>query len=258
MKKIHVILPVVQTALADNLLKILVRNTVRPKRIIIIDNSGKEYHPPKGVSDNIPTDVYRYNPPKPVNESWKVGFMMTKDADILSVLNDDIIVSKYFFEKILITLNGVKDASTVIPYTRVPSGIRGTRSRSGTPEFPNTSSPLSNKVMPIMFRQGWAFSIRRDVFDKLPPIPDNLTMFCGDDWLFLWSINMGYKWYIMLDNRCFHYTGTSVSKMHFRKRKTLEEKQILLNILSKHPKFKKENLQYIKGVNVGVQPITCL
>lgn len=258
MKKIHIIIPVVQTELTDQLLKILVRNTVRPKKIIIIDNSQKNYLPPKGVSDNIDTEVHIFDPPKKVNESWKIGFSHSKNADIVSILNDDIILSRYFFEKILIVFDRVKDAAIVSPYTRVPRGIRGTRSKSGTPEFPNTSSPLSNKVMSIMFRQGWAFSIRRDVLDKIPTIPDELTMFCGDDWLFLWSVNMGFKWYLMLDNRCFHYTGTSVAKMHFRKRTTLYEKQALLRILRSRQDFKQENIKHVRGVNVGVQPITCL
>lgn len=258
MKKIHVIIPVVQIELADQLLKILVRNTVRPKKIVIIDNSRKEYLPPKGVSDNIDTEVCRFEPIKKVNESWKIGFDLTKDADIVSVLNDDIIVSRYFFEKILVTFNGLKDTSAVIPYTRVPGGIHGTRSKTGTPEFPNTSSPLSNKVMHILFRQGWAFSIRRDVLDKIPPIPDELTMFCGDDWLFMWSINLGLKWYMMLDNKCFHYTGTSVSKIPFRKRTILYEKQALLKLLRNHPDFKQKNMKYVKGVRQGVQPITSL
>ena len=258
MKKIHVIIPVVQTKMADELLKILVRNTVRPKKIIIIDNSTKNYLPPKGVSDNIDTEVHAFDPPKRVNDSWKIGFDNSKDADIVSVLNDDIIDSRYFFEKILIVFNKVSDAGIVSPYTRVPGGIRGIRCRAGSVNFPDTSSPLSNKIMHIMFRQGWAFSIRRDVLDKIPPIPNVLSMFCGDDWLFLWTVNMGLKWYLMLDNRCFHYTGTSVSKMHFRKRTTLKEKQALIKLLVNDPDFKKEHIKHIGGVRQGVQPITSL
>lgn len=258
MKKIHVIIPVVQTEMADNLLKILVRNTVRPKKLIVIDNSEKNYLPPKGVTDNIDTEVYSFSPRKKVNESWKIGFENSKDADIVSVLNDDIIVSKYFFEKILITFNGVTDAAIVSPYTRVPNNIRGTRCKAGPIYFADTSSPLSNRIMHIEFRQGWAFSIRRDILDKIPPIPERLSMFCGDDWLFLWSVNLGFKWYLMLDNRCFHYTGTSVKKIEFLKRTVLREKQALLKIMRGHPDFDQKLIKYVGGMRQSVQPITCL
>jgi len=258
MKKIHVVIPVVQTEMADVLLNILVKNTVLPKKIIIIDNSLKNYLPPKNVTSNIDTEVYQYNPPKLVNEAWRIGFGHSKDADIVSVLNDDILVSKYFFEKILITFDRLEDVAIVSPYTKVPDGIRGVRCRSGSIHFPETSSPISNKVMPIMFRQGWAYSIRRDVLDRIPPIPNRLSMFCGDDWLFLWATNMGLKWYLMLDNKCFHYTGTSISKMAFRKRIMLKEKRLLTSILKTHPDFNQEHMKHIGGVRQSVQPITSL
>ena len=238
MKKIHVIIPVVQTNYADELLKTLARNTVLPEKIVIIDNSEKDYIPPREICNCVDTEVYPYDPRKRTNESWKIGFEKTKNANIVSILNDDIIVSKYFFEKILIAFGQKEDAAIVSPLTRIPSGFRGSRCRAGTPDFPNTSNPNLNNLSHTSKRQGWPFSIRRDILDKIPPIPDELTIFCGDDWLSLWVINMGFRWYIMLDNRCFHYVGSSISQISIGKGTLKAEKRILQAMLKEHPDFK--------------------
>lgn len=254
MIKISVVIPVINEKYAHNLLDTLAENTQLPSKIVIIDNTENNFTVNRPITDKIPVQTIVNMPRLRVNASWKQGFEQTKDADIVSVLNDDIILSKYFFEKVALTFKYYPDAAVVCPYTRVPESISGSRCRSGTEHFPSTSSSRHNTAMPMLFRQGWAYSIKRKDLDDIPEIPNELALFCGDDWLFLWCLNNGKRWYHMLDNKCFHYVGISVQNIPDRKKTCIAEKSFLVNRLQKDPKFNKDLLRYLRGGHIDVQP----
>lgn len=61
----------------------------------------------------------------------------------------------------------------------------------------------------MSMREGWAWTIRTSVAERIPPIPKKLKTFCGDDWYWTHTIRAGHLWGKMINNRCYHYVGQS-------------------------------------------------
>ena len=94
--KTTVIIPVVQTKLADDLIHQMNQNTLLPERIIVIDNSDSGFYP---VEEKVP--ITRVRPPTlmTVNESWNfgIGLAIEEKSDLVSIFNDDIIIRPNLF-----------------------------------------------------------------------------------------------------------------------------------------------------------------
>lgn len=99
--KIGVIVPVVHDLFINGLMDCIAKNSVIPCRIIIVDNStsGIIMNP---RNNSLEFELYRPPFSFGVNDSWNYGIKeLAKDVDLISVLNDDLLIEEWFFEKLL-------------------------------------------------------------------------------------------------------------------------------------------------------------
>jgi hypothetical protein len=202
---IEVIIPVVNVDLAIELLNDIEKNTLLPKRIIIIDNSKQffRYNSPKFITE------FYYSSTGLVNESINLGISkLDRKCDYVSILNDDIRIGNWFFQRIGETFTyhpvcGVACGNTCFDIDKIRKG--------------------KVKYVPMERREGWAFVIRRSLLDKIPPIPhDVLTTFHGDDWIWCYTHKHGLYWFKDVGNTLYHAVGSSILKLGFRSIKRKE------------------------------------
>jgi hypothetical protein len=65
-------------------------------------------------------------------------------------------------------------------------------------------------------REGWAFSFQFSLLKAIPPIPDDLITFCGDDWFWMHTHMKGFRWYKDTGNVVYHKVGAAVKKLGVR------------------------------------------
>jgi hypothetical protein len=199
-KTIAVIIPVVQQDLFDNLLICIAKNTLLPNHIIIINNSGSPIIISQPKLAQVHITILDQDKPLGVNASWRLGFRHAAEYNLVSVLNDDLLISYDFFAKIRNASNQHPNASVFCPQTV---------------KDPKTLLDQMDKgdavCEPMNRREGWAFTIRGECLRGMPVIPGKLTTFCGDDWIFLWTSQIRRRPWMKVKNAlAFHYGGVSL------------------------------------------------
>ena len=208
---INVVIPVVQSHLCDDLLKSMERNTVLPQRVIIIDNTlhGDYCIPPMKFR----IDVY-HSVRGRVNESWNLGVSLVDiTCDYVSILNDDIYLNDWFFQRVLETFKSSSDCGVACPLP-----VRSMK------EF--GKGKAKRRIKRMGKREGFAFTIKKVYLDAIAPIPTHrIETFHGDDWYWYWTNTSGHLWYRDLGNIVFHHVGSSVLPLGFRKVKKKERNE---------------------------------
>ncbi|MCK5237065.1 MAG: hypothetical protein KAR06_08775, partial [Deltaproteobacteria bacterium] len=74
---------------------------------------------------------------------------------------------------------------------------------------PSLDEPVALRDMTR--REGWAFTIRRDIVAD-NPIPTELKIWYGDDFLYTLAGNRGYDRVMMVNNPVFHYGSVTMNK----------------------------------------------
>lgn len=197
--KIGVIIPVINDRFINGLLDCIDQNSVLPESIIIIDNSQDDA---KITIRKTRFRVEIYRPPTPlgVNASWNHGIneLIKKDVDLVSVLNDDLLLENLFFEKMIRLASLHEEASVFCPVT------------VKAPQMIDCVSPVGREICVGMSkREGWAWTIRASVAKNIPPIPEQLKTFCGDDWYWHHCYKLGRPWVKMINVLCYHFVGIS-------------------------------------------------
>jgi len=193
--RVGVFIPVVQECFVRPLMTYIERNTVRPDKIIILNNSSKS---------NIVIPARRgtleiVKPPEPltVNASWNYGIQkLAGEVDLIAVLNDDLIIEDMFFEKLLYAAKKNTKAGVFCPNTAHD------QNRVRNPFRTTTCSPMTR-------REGWAWTIRSEVAKLIDPIPEQLVTWCGDDWYWRHCHKLNRPWMKMMNNHIFHFIGQS-------------------------------------------------
>jgi GT2 family glycosyltransferase len=76
--------------------------------------------------------------------------------------------------------------------------------------------------------EGWAFTIRRSIFEKAYPIPRELVHNFGDNYLFFTSLKLGYRNVKMLKNHITHFGsmtgGVIKTKVDFNEQRIIWNK----------------------------------
>ncbi|MBU2052593.1 hypothetical protein KKH13_05290 [Patescibacteria group bacterium] len=193
--RIKVVIPTLLWHPVQPLINDLAQGTVRPEKIYVIDNSGRFYSP-KSIDIGW-VEIIFPGENIGVNASWNAGIELCADCDAVALLNDDIRVGRRFVEKIISAFDGRDNAGVVCPLTHdYPPGE--------LPEMP---------VIRMRKREGWAMTIRKELFDKMPRIPsDRIRTFCGDDWIWHWAHRLGYRWYKDMGNCIRHEVGVSMAE----------------------------------------------
>jgi len=222
MKKVTVIIPFMSSGHLINLLDILLENSVEPARILLIDNSRGACFKDIAAYLKSPSYVsYFVNDSKltSVNASWNLGFRIVldvfKDTDIVSVLNDDLVITKDFIKGVIDAFEELDDAGVVCPNTAVPLSIKSSgcvsiKESEVITWLRERSNESGLKYQRMPRRQGWAYSIDSKLLKNIPAIPEELKTFCGDDWIYYWTHKLGKNWYKMLRTVVFHYAGSTV------------------------------------------------
>ncbi len=189
---IDIIIPTVrQTQLLLLLEDLLENQSISPRKIFVIDNCEKELTGLQRHNRNdIKVEHIRMKERLLPHASWRLGFGLV-EAPYVSLLNDDLRMEHNFLERLLMTFKESPKIGVVCP----------TISRG------NVRSTVRWIEMPK--REGWAWTIRKDILDAIPPIPKELTMFGGDDWYFYFVRKYGYIWAKMTDVFCYHRPGVS-------------------------------------------------
>jgi GT2 family glycosyltransferase len=195
--KIGVIVPVINNNFLPGLLDCIERNTVHPDSIIIIDNS-----PDRGIVIQTRLFFHKIMPDIPlgVNASWNTAVPMLFDTtDMISILNDDLLLEDHFFEKLIDTARLYPEAGVLCPNTlKDEEGIK------------HAFQAGNNNASRMNRREGWAWTIRSEVAKRIPPIPSDLVTFCGDDWYWHHCHKLNRPWMKMITNYCYHYGSQSV------------------------------------------------
>jgi hypothetical protein len=191
---IEVILPVIRPELAALLLKDMEANELRPGRVILIDNTPDGWMPDTKLNllyarhSRLMTGV---------NASWNLGaHILRPETQYVSFLNDDIRVNPLFFKNIVSAFKWLSGAGAVCPQTMDNMSALDV-------------SDARLTISQMRRREGWAFTLRRELLDRIPPIPEALKIFCGDDWYWRWTYRLGYAWVKQLGNWVYHKPGAS-------------------------------------------------
>lgn len=154
--KIEIIVPVIVDYLFHDLLNSIEKNTVLPDRIILIDNTLGGFFP---KSDCIEITRLK-SKSRGVNESWNLGIKnVSKDCEAVGIYNDDIVLNPWFFQRTIETLLWDKNCAV------------------SCPETVEVTVPLDRaKVDRVHMkrREGWCFTIKKQVLDLQPLILDNV------------------------------------------------------------------------------------
>lgn len=215
MSRLNVVIPVMRWDLASLLLMQMSSNTKPPDKVLIIDNSGDK-------SYNMPDYRFVLNVIRPgknlgVNASWNLGLELFRHSGHLCILNDDIQIFPRFFEKVREGFELEPEAGAICPKTV-------------TVWEAFIDNPDSINLYPMKKREGWAFTLRDSVVKEMPPIPDRLEVFCGDDWFWKNTHYRGYKWFGDISNVLYHMVGASLKTHTSLRAKLKREKRAFSEI----------------------------
>lgn len=208
-KSFQVIIPVINIDLVDNLLNSISINTITPARIIIINNSNNNIKNLYGL----PVDIYSSPIPLSVNPSWNLGISHLTNCDFVSILNDDIELPKLFFANLANVFEKFPYCGAICPDT-VNNNL----------ESFEAAVPM-NATVKMQQKEGWAFTIRKSLLDRIPPIHSDLQLFFGDDWFWWHTYKGGFYWYKDYNSIVHHLVGASLRMMCKKERNIQKRKE---------------------------------
>jgi GT2 family glycosyltransferase len=142
--------------------------------------------------------VIRHNRNIPLNRLWN-AYVHTSVHPILCLLNNDIRIPSNF----LLDVANIFESDDTIGAVMHP-----------------TNHPQYRKIMPETkyeilergkYRQGWDICIRKDAWTD---IPENLTIYCGDDFVFENMYARGYNSAMAVSSPIIHYLGQTRKSKH--------------------------------------------
>lgn len=187
----------------DDCLDSLKRGTIQPSEIVLIDNGDKEtckHLVEKHRSLNI--HYIRSEENLGINGSWNLGLDRTKMKNIL-FLNNDTYVNKYFIEKIIKVMEN-PEVGICVP-TLGPA-ISYLESKNHPEEDPT--------IEDCIYIEGWAFTIKKEILDKVGCIPVQYKTFMGDTYFFECSTWLQYRNVKMINNFVYHYGSTTLKDFY--------------------------------------------
>jgi SAM-dependent methyltransferase len=164
--------------------------------------------------------IYNTGYNKPLNYIWN-EFVENSDTEFICLLNNDVRISPNFLSSSITVLD-----------TNPNLGI--VNHTTNSKEFQTWSNNLNYIIQETPYRQGWDLIFRKNVFLK---IPEELTFFYGDDYLFSKLYENGYFGAYVLNSPIIHY-----------ERSTTTEKNGMRDSSIDYEQFEKIDLKY-KNLN---------
>jgi Predicted glycosyltransferases len=220
--KIFLFIPVVYNEYINNMLDCVFKNTRIPDTVMVIDNSKN------GLDLPAPVEILRPDMPLGVNASWNLGIKkaLEEGADLISIFNDDLLLEKYFFQKMESLANKHKEISVFCPRT-----FRKLRDFNRVANNDGYKPGDFLECIQMGRREGWAWTIRSEMANKVPPIPQTLETFFGDDWYWNHCNIAERPWYRMMTVWCYHFVGKTVTESGVRD--NLENERIISDNLTR-------------------------
>jgi len=214
---ITVVVPVLNNIdITDEFFMTIRNNTIIPSEIFLIDNgSTDDYSRLVKKYKRLNIKHIKKTENAGVNAAWNEGIKNSNNPYV-SILNNDLLLNKYFFEKIIESMEANLNLGIVIPtIVKFKKGI-------------GKSSNNPVKLIALRRREGCAFTIRKEITKKVKPIPEHLfKTYCGDDYLFYYVKAAGFDIKKMANNYVFHYGGKTVLRVWPSKKTTrVQEKKI--------------------------------
>jgi len=214
---ITVVVPVHnQIKITDDFFMTISENTVLPEQIVLIDNgSSDNYLELVNKFKNLNITYIRKETNEGVNAAWNLGIALAK-TPYISILNNDLLLNKYFFQMVTQSMVNDKKLGIVVPYTILQDKEYRHKTKNELPILGNLSK-----------REGWAFTIRKNITDNIKPIPSKLKIYYGDDYLFYYTKALNYRTMKITNNFIFHYKNKTINTLISNPNKTInKEKQI--------------------------------
>lgn len=169
--------------------------------ITVYDNASDE----RGTSDGIEhiskmsekVRVVKLDSMMDLNKIWN-KFAAGSTAKYLCFLNNDVRIPKNFLRDTVITMSSNQQIGIV---SHATNNKKYCTVKNST-EYCLSESSVKGKEI----RQGWDFSIRRELY---VPIPDDIRVYCGDDWIFHNVYGKGKLCAIVTSSPIIHYGGMS-------------------------------------------------
>lgn len=206
--KIICFIPICTYDFIDQVLKSIEKNTIRPA-VIVIDNTGNgnwQYEPSPGVK-RLSVSVIKNWKNVGVNASWNQAKAVCPPCDLVTILNDDTFLNSRFWERIIsVRYKYPATAGCICPNIHPINSDNMDFIREKIEE----KSKLPPAIHRMRKREGNAMTFYRPLLDTIPPIPQELTTFFGDDWLWWWTYRQGNLWYKDANNVIWHKVGGSI------------------------------------------------
>jgi len=228
---ITAVVPVLnQIQITDKFLGYIAENVVLPEEIILIDDGSTEkigklvkkygkYGKLKMIR------FIRHEKNIGVNAAWNEGIKLAR-TPLISILNNDIILNKFFFKKI-IEASQVSEKYGIFCVTNAKKIGQVKESRD-----------VEVKIANIGKREGWAFTIRKEITDRLPPIPPDLRIYCGDDFLYYGARTvLDYQAVRITNNYIFHLGGRTVRS--YKRLRGVRKQEKVIWIKNRRPELLK-------------------
>lgn len=182
---------------------------------LIFNNSGNYFN-----HSHSKVEVFNFRRNMGVNYCWNRGLELAKKLNKdLTILNDDIKIKSDFFLKIQDCLNFNGFMSVICPMTI-----------NSLEAFNNNFINGDRSFKRMKKREGWAFTIRKEVIPDIRLIPEDLKIFFGDDWI--WR-ETKCRWIKDCSNIIYHSIGQTMKKHPDIRAILSEERRIYLSELEK-------------------------
>lgn len=200
--------------ITDDFFRTITKNTVLPEQIILIDNaSADNYLELVDKYKTLNINYIKNEKNEGVNSAWNYGISLAK-TPYISILNNDLLLSKYFFKMISEAMTSDSKLGIVVPTT-----IKNKEYVNKTPNEPP-------KLLNLVKREGWAFTIRKEITSNINPIPEDLKIYFGDDYLFNFTKKLNYKIMKITNNFIFHYREKTIKTIISNTNEKLNQEKI--------------------------------
>lgn len=187
MKTIAAVIPAFDINKLHGLLECIARNTMLPTRLILINNTQGDVIVPMKMPG---TKIDIIDPPSPmsVNASWRKGFELGRECNLICIFRDDILISYDFFQKVRQASNKHPMASVYCPAVeKDPNKLN---------RFMFSEAQCSKMKGP----EDLVFVLRSEFLRDLPMVPQELTTFFGTKWIWTWTSQIWMRSWVKVNN----------------------------------------------------------
>ncbi len=182
-----------------NCLSDLENQTSDDFEIVLVDQNSSELGTSEFLDSitNEKIEIVRNPENYPLNDMWS-WFQSNYKNEYLCYLNNDINLASNFVESTIKVLDREHNVGIAVHSTNHP-------------DYSFESEELNYVIVPpFVNMQGWDFTIRRDLFPKLP---NYIKTYCGDDFIFNSVYQKGFDLAYILNSPIIHYEGQSKKSM---------------------------------------------